>query len=439
MSGVQTPEELLGLARAAFRYFAHEVNPANGLIPDSTRRGAPCSIAAVGFALASYPVAAERGFLPRADAVALALAALRFFAASRQGGESDATGYHGFYYHFLDMVSGRRAGRCELSTIDTAILLAGALAAAAYFDGDRPEERELRERAEALYCRADWRWAMGGTDAVALGWSPEDGFLPYQWRGYNEAMILYVMGLGSPTHPLPAASYARWTAGFRWRKLYGHELLYAGPLFIHQFSQLWLDLAGLQDNPMRAKGIDYFENSRRAVLVQQEYAIRNPRRFVHYSARCWGITASDGPGPAVRRIGGTRRRFYAYHARGVPFGPDDGTVAPWAAVACLPFAPEIVLPTIRSLRDTYPEAQTSYGYLSSFNPTFALAGGGRGGAAGWVSPFHFGLSQGPVVLMVENYLSGLVWRLGRRSPWLAAGLTRAGFRGGWLERRERDR
>jgi hypothetical protein len=428
-----SPEALADLARAAFRYFSGEVNHANGLIPDSTRRGTPCSIAAVGFALSSYPVAAERGFLSRSAAAGLALAALRFFAASEQSERPDATGYRGFYYHFLDMASGRRAWRCELSTIDTSILLAGALAAAAYFDGDRPEERELREHAEAIYRRCDWRWAMAGTDAVALGWKPEGGFLPYQWRGYNEALILYVLGLGSPTFPLPATAYAAWTAGFRWKTLYGREILYAGPLFIHQFSQLWLDLAGLVDDPMREKGIDYFENSRRAVYVQRDYAIDNPRRFAHYGEHCWGITASDGPGPAVRTVAGVRRRFYAYHERGVPFGPDDGTVAPWAAVACLPFAPEIVLPTIRSLHETYPEVRTSYGYLSSFNPSFGLAGRGSGGRAGWVSPFHFGLSQGPVVLMIENHLSGLVWRLGRRSPWLAAGLARAGFRGGWLD------
>ena len=436
-SGAALPEDLVALAAASFRYFAEEVNPGNGLIPDSTRRGSPSSIAAIGFALSAYPVAVERGFLSRGKAAALALATLDWFRRSPQGEAPDATGYRGFYYHFLDMKSGRRAGRCELSTMDSAILLAGALTAAAYFDADRQEERDLREHAEALYRRVDWRWATAGTDAVALGWSPEDGFLPYQWRGYDEALILYVLGLGSPVRPLPRASYAAWTAGFRWRKIYGQELVYAGPLFIHQFSQIWLDLAGVQDDFMRGKGIDYFENSRRAVLVQQEYAIRNPRRFAGYGKHCWGLTASDGPGPAVRRIGGVLRRFYPYHSRGVPFGLDDGTVAPWAAVASLPFAPQIVLPTIGSLHRTVPEARSGYGFLNSFNRTFANAAARRGRNAGWVSPYHYGLSQGPMVLMIENYLSGLIWHLARRSPFLVAGLERAGFRGGWLQSPER--
>jgi hypothetical protein len=427
MTRAALPDDLISLAEDCFRYFAQEVNPGNGLIPDSTARGSHSSIAAVGFGLSAYPAAVERGFLPRRKAAALALAALNWFRESPQGDGPDATGHRGFYYHFLDMKSGRRAGGCELSTMDTAILLAGALTAAAYFDLDRPEERDLREHAEALYRRVDWRWAMAGTGAVALGWSPEDGFLPFQWRGYDEALILYVLGLGSPTHPLPRASYAAWTAGFKWRRIYGHELVYAGPLFIHQFSQIWLDLAGLQDDFMRGKGIDYFENSRRAVLVQQEYAIRNPRRFAGYGEHSWGLTACDGPGPAVRRIGGVRRRFYGYHARGVPFGLDDGTLAPWAVVASLPFAPQVVLPTIRALHRTAPDVRTRYGFLNSFNSTFRPAAG-RSRDARWVSPDHYGLSQGPMVLMIENHLSGLIWRLARSSPFLAAGLERAGFR-----------
>ena len=427
MTAHASPEDLVELARVSCRYFADQVSPVNGLVADTSLRGSDASIAAVGFALSAYCVAVERGFLSRQRALAQALAALRFFHRGAQGEGPDAIGHHGFYYHFLDMKSGRRAGRCEVSTMDTAILLAGALTAATYFDADRAEERELRELAEALYRRADWRWATAGTDAVALGWRPETGFLPFQWRGYDEALILYLLGLGSPTHPLPPASYAAWTAGFRWKKIYGRELVYAGPLFVHQFSQVWLDLAGLQDEVMRGRGIDYFENSRRATEIQQEYAIRNPRRFARYGERCWGITASDGPGPSVRQAGGVERRFYAYRARGAPFGPDDGTVAPWAVIASLPFAPEVVLPTIRSLHETFAGARSRYGFLCSFNPTYPARG-----KAGWVSPTHFGLNQGPIVLMIENYLSGLVWKLARRCPFLVAGLGRAGFRGGWL-------
>ncbi len=325
--------------------------------------------------------------------------------------------------------TGRRAWECELSTIDTTFLLAGALAAAAYFDGDASGEREISTLADALYRRVDWQWAQNGGPTVTHGWRPEHGFLPYRWEGYNEAILLYVLGLGSPTHALPAASYAAWTRTYRWRKLYGHEFLYAGPLFIHQLSHAWIDFQGIRDEYMRERGSDYFENSRRATLVQQRYAIRNPRRFEGYGEDCWGITACAGPGPAVRRIDGVVRHFYDYRARSVPHGPDDGTIAPWAAVASLPFAPEIVLPTIRHFHEAHPQLLDKYGLLCSFNPTFR---DGSRSAHGWHSQGYYGIEQGPIVLMIENYRSGFFWQLMKRSPYLVTGLRRAGFAGGWL-------
>ncbi len=396
---------------------------------DSTRSGSPSSITAVGLALTAYTVGVERGFISREDAVERTLTTLRFFWNSPQGEEPDATGYKGFFYHFLDMESGRRAWRCELSTIDTTFLLAGGLAAAAYFDRDTPEEREIRELADALYRRADWRWAQNGEATVTHGWKPESGFLRYRWKGYNEAILLYALGLASPTHPLPRESYEAWTRTYRWRKLYGLEFLYAGPLFIHQLSHVWIDFRGIQDEFMRAKRIDYFENSRRATYAHREYAIRNSRKLRGYNRDCWGITASDGPGPATRRIDGNVRRFYDYRARSIPYGPDDGTIAPWAAIASLPFAPEIVLPAIDHFQELYPEMTSKYGFKCSFNPTFSDRGGSR---TGWISKGYYGLDQGPIVLMIENYLSGFVWRLMRGCPYVATGLGRAGFRGAWL-------
>ena len=159
-------------------------------------------------------------------------------------------------------------------------------------------------------------------------------------------MLLYVLGLGSPAHPLPESCYTAWTSTYRWEHCYGYEYLYAGPLFTHQLSHIWIDFRGIQDAFMRAKGIDYFENSRRATYVQQQYAMDNPLKFAGYGRNCWGITASDGPGPDTIKVSGIERQFFGYLGRGVPYGPDDGTIAPWAAVASLPFAPEIVLPTI---------------------------------------------------------------------------------------------
>ena len=398
-------------------------------MPDSTREGAPSSIAAVGFGLAAYAVGAERRFITRADAIRRVLTTLRFFWESPQGNGRDAIGYRGFFYHFLDMETGRRAWESEVSTIDTTFLLAGALAAAAYFDGEAKDEREISTLADALYRRADWRWAQNGGLAVAHAWKPERGFAKSRWEGYSEAILLYVLGLGSPTHALPEGSYGAWTRTYRWKKLYGHEFLYAGPLFIHQLSHLWIDFRGIRDEFMRGHGIDYFENSRRATLVQQQYAIRNPRRFTCYGEDCWGITASDGPGPATRRIDGVERRFYDYKARSIPYGPDDGTVAPWAAIASLPFAPEIVLPTIRHFHVAHPQLLSTYGLQCSFNPTFT--DGSRSGK-GWYSLGYYGLEQGPIVLMIENYRSGFLWRLMKGCPYLVAGLRRAGFADGWL-------
>ena len=230
----------------------------------------------IGFALTAYTIGVERGFITRAEAIERTLTTLRFFRDSEQSEEADATGYKGFYYHFLYMDTGRRAWESELSTIDSTFLLAGMLASAAYFDGDAPEEREIRSLAEELYARADWQWALNAGETVSMGWKPECGFLPYRWEGYNEALILYVLALASPTHPIPAESYKAQTRTYCWKHLYGQEFLYAGPLFIHQLSHMWIDFRGIQDEFMREKGIDYFENSRRATYAQQQYAIRNP-------------------------------------------------------------------------------------------------------------------------------------------------------------------
>ena len=423
-------EQLRSLQRHTFQYFWRETDPSNGLIPDNTSAdGIPASIAGVGLALSSYPVAVERSFVTRAQAVERTLATLRFFWNAPHGPMPDATGYKGFFYHFLDVRTGRRAWRSELSTIDTTILIAGVLTAAAYFDQKTDDEGEVRRLADALYRRVDWQWARNGHAAVSHGWKPETGFLPYHWQGYNEALILYVLGLGSPTNPLPEKSYGAWTSTYRWKRLYGHEFLYGPALFMHQLSHLWIDFRGIQDAFMRGKASDYFENSRAATYVNQQYAIRNPKGFREYGPHAWGITASNGPGPATRRVGGVTRRFFGYLARGVPYGPDDGTLAPWSIVASLPFAPEIVLPTLQHCSMTYPKLASEYGLVCSFNPTFPSPGSGT---SSWISHNHFALDQGPVILMIENYGSGLIWRLMRSCPYVVAGLRRAEFTGGWL-------
>jgi hypothetical protein len=417
------------MQRRAFAYFVHETNPANGLVIDTTTAGAPSSIAAVGLGLTAYPAAVERGFIPRKDAAARALATLRFFWGSKQGPEPDATGFRGFYYHFLDMRTGARTWGSELSTVDSALLIAGMLTAAAYFHGNDETEREIRELAEALYARVDWHWALNGGSMLTHGWKPESGFLPYRWQGYDEAMLLYVLALGSETHPIAADSYDAWATTYEWKTVYDTSYLYAGPMFIHQLSHVWIDFRGIRDAFMRKHEIDYFENSRRATHVQQQYAVRNPHGFTAYGTTCWGITASNGPGDVIREVGGVSREFFGYVARGVPDGPDDGTVAPWGVIASLPFAPDIVLPTMTHLWRRRPDATHRYGLRKTYNPTFPAA---DGFADGWVSPYHCGLNQGPIVVMIENYRSGLIWNLLRESSHIVAGLRAGGFTGGWL-------
>src|SRR5471030_3078032 len=213
---ILTHETLDSIQRETFDYFVHEVNPVNGLIADRNREGAPASIAAVGLALTAYPIGVERGFISRADAAVRTLTTLRFFRNSAQGTDADATGYKGFYYHFLDMKTGKRVWKCELSTIDSTFLLAGMLTAASYFLNESADEHEIRTLADELYRRADWQWAQNGGPTVTHGWKPESGFLRYRWQGYDEALILYVLGLGSPTFPLPEDSYTAWASTYEW-------------------------------------------------------------------------------------------------------------------------------------------------------------------------------------------------------------------------------
>jgi hypothetical protein len=421
-----------GLRREILDYFLCECGEANGLTRDKNKPGAPASIAACGMGLSVFVVGVERGLMERADAVARTLKLLRFLRDSAQGAEVDATGHKGFYCHFLDMESGRRAEQSEISTADTAILMAGVLTAASYFNGDGAGEKEIREVGEFLYRRVDWRWALNGGTTLSHGWTPESGFLPYRWdKGYSEALLPYVLALGSPTFAIDPAGYREWTATFEWVNAYGVEYLYAGPLFIHQMAHLWLDFRGIRDDFNRRVGIDYFENSRRATQVHRQYAIENPQKFERYGEFIWGLTASDGPGPATREVNGVKRDFFDYIARGAPYGPDDGTVSPWVVATSLPFAPEIVIPTVRHAVEVLKlRGESPYGFVASFNPTFPEK---TRNLHSWMSEWVFGINEGPMLMMIENFQSGLIWRVMRGCGFVVDGLKRAGFGGGWLE------
>jgi len=415
----------LRLQRAAFSYLSDYADDDTGLVADTSRQGSPCSIAVVGFALSCYPVAVRNGWLSRADAATRTLKILRFFSQSTQSDAPDATGHKGFYYHFLDMRTGKRVWQCELSLIDTALLIAGILVAGCYFDAEG--EREIRELADALYRRVDWRWAQNSKPGLSQGWKPESGFLRYRWEGYNEAALLYVLGLGSPTFPLTPAAYVTWQLTYQWENLLGRDVLYSGPLFTHLFSHAWIDFRGIRDAFMREKGSDYFENTKSAIAIHREYGERNPYGFKAYSRDFWGVTAGDGPN--VREMSSRRRdrRFFGYMSRGVPYGPDDGTIAPWAMLATLPFGAEVALAGTQHLLEKYPQVCSHDRFSSGFNPTLQSEHGG------WLSEGWYGLDQGLLAMMIENHRTGLVWEIMRRCSYIRDGLRRAGFEGGWLE------
>jgi hypothetical protein len=420
------PQLVARLQRGAFEYFSRYTNAANGLVADTSRPGAPCSIAVVGFALSCQAVAAARGWRSRSSAAQTVLTALEFLWATEQSEGPGATGYKGFYYHFLDMTSGRRVWDCELSMIDSALLLAGVLCAAEYFDRNNPTERQLRARADELYRRVDWKWAQNNAPTLTQGWHPDYGFLHYGWQGYNEALIIYILGLGSPTSPLPPHSFKNWTLTYQWERLLGQDVLYSGPLFTHLFPHAWIDLRGVRDAFMRDKSCDYFENTCRSVAVHREYCERNPHASVGYGRDIWGISAGDGPITHGAPEFAKDSRHFGYMARGVPFGPDDGTLCPWAMFATLPFTPEAALSGTRTLLERFPQVCSENRFASGFNPTENAADGG------WLSDGWYGLDQGLLVMTTENARSGLIWSLMRSCAYIRRGLRRAGFRGGWL-------
>jgi len=424
-----------------FDYFWRTTDARTGLTPDRSPSPSFSSIAAVGFALTAYPVGVAEGYVSREQAAERTYTTLRYLYQLPQGpGDTGVAGYKGFFYHFLDMDSGHRFARVELSTIDTSILLAGALFCAEYFDGPSRTEAGIRAYADSLYRRVDWTWAAPNAPAVALGWTPDSGFIQYDWRGYNEGMLLYVLALGSPTHPLGDSAWSEYTRTYRWEEWFGEHYLNFGPAFGHAYSQIWIDFRGIQDPFMRAHGIDYFENSRRAAYAQRAYAIYNPMGWLGYGPDGWGFSACDGPADTGIALNGVYRTFRSYWARGTAFTriADDGTLTPSAAGGMIPFAPEIAVPALKSMRATYGNlVYSTYGFVDAFNPTFTVPIrtplGRVDGARGWFDTDFLGIDEGPILSMIENYRTELIWTTMRRNPYITRGLQRAGFTGGWLD------
>jgi hypothetical protein len=415
------------------RYFLDVTPRATGLAPDRWPTPAPSSVAAVGFALTSYPIAAERNMIKRTEAADRVLTTLKFLSNLPQSEHvSGTSGFKGFFYHFIDCRTGERAWKCELSTIDTGLLLAGVLFCQSYFDGGDAVEDSIRALADSLYRRVDWTWFCGTRKGLMTGWYPERGFLEHTWTGYNEAFVLYLLALGSPTHPIPDWYMRTWYDTYKWGSFNGIEHLGFGPLFGHQYSHCWIDFRGIRDRYMWGRGLDYFENSRRATYAQRSYGASNPQSFRDYSDVIWGWTACDGPKDTNFVVEGIARGFYSYRAREVTFDwvEDDGTIAPTAAGGSVAFAPEISVPALKAMRHRYgSRLWREYGFVDAFNPTFRNP---PVWPDGWFDRDYLGIDQGPIAIMIENLRSGLVWETMKRNRYIIKGLRRAGFSGGWL-------
>lgn len=452
---------LADLHHRTFRWFWEVTDDRTGLTPDNYPKPKFCSIAAVGFALTAYCIGAKSGYVTREAAAQRTLTTLRTFWNAPQGPDRTGTnGYKGFFYHFLDLNTGLRYKNVELSTVDSAMFFLGALTAAAYFDGTSAEEAEIRKLAIDLYQRADWSFFVRDSGLISMGWHPEPnlpdhdarGLIDRNWDHYNEgSMMVYLLATGSPTHP--AGNWSAWSAtiGGTWGNNYGEPHVGFSPLFGHQYSHVWYDFRGIADDFMRRHNSDYFTNSRRATYAQRNYAIKNPGHFKDLSGDVWGMTACRGPGDIKAKINGRTVQFYDYSARG-PQGQDhesveDGTIAPTAGLSSIAFAPEICIPLAHTLRRRYgSDIYSDYGYFDAFNPTFPAnlpsQSGHHTAKAGWVAYDTLGIDQGPILCMLENYRSGMVWDLYNRSsitgPMVRRAFTSAGFTpispaGDWLK------
>lgn len=434
--------------KRTFDWFWDITNHETGLTPDRWPTIDFSSVAGIGFALSSYCVAAEREYKPREILAERARNTLKYLYNLPQGPEPTGKGgYKGYFYHFLHFDNGTRYKEVELSSIDTSLLLLGAIFASEYFNRDNEVEREIREYTKLIYERVDWSYLQAENGLQSMGWHPEHGFIDGYWAGMNEGMMVYILGMASPTHPIPQAAYDKWLSTYdqQFEENWGQPHMSFHALFIHQYNHVYIDYRGIADKYMRNKGFDYFENSKRATLAQRNYATINPHKWNDYSAEIWGLTACDGPAQGKFKIDGIERDFRTYSARGPgkPYEFDDGTIAPTAGIASIPFTPDLSIKLAESFVAKYgDDIYTKYGFKDSFNPTFKIDGVSEKGKitkrAGWVSNDYLAIDQGPILLMIENHYSGLIWKYMRNSKIIKKGLQLADFKamnpqGKWLE------
>lgn len=388
----QSADDLLvEIERRACLFLYEQADPATGLVKDrALHTGVDShtvsSIAAVGFALTGMCIAHANGFLKRSDAQNRVQQTLEFLVRSMPH-------EHGFFYHFVDMHTAERAFRSEISSIDTALLLLGVLHARAYFDS-----KPIRQLAAEIYERVDWKWMLNSGETLDHGFRPETGFLKSRWDSYSELNGMYLMAIGSPTHPIPASSWEAWT-----RPIYEYgDLRYISapaPLFIHQSAHAWVDFRHKRD-----RHANYFENSRIATLAHKRFCLSLRDKFPWYSDELWGITASDS------------ERGYVVWGGPPPMGPIDGSIVPCAAGGSLVFLPDECKLVLKTIFERYPRAWTRYGFVDAFNPK-----------TGWYDPEILGIDQGIMLLMAENLRNEGVWKVFMRNEEMVRAIKAVGF------------
>jgi hypothetical protein len=436
----ETREELKMLnetERMHFNYFSYNQDPDTGLVYDRSTPNSPASIAAVGFGLSGYPVAVERHWTNRKAAAEWTHRVLTTLSTRPMGPKVNGTiGFHGVFYHMLDPKTGLRATtqnkfwNSELSSIDTALLMAGVLSARNYYTWDNKIENEIREMCGKLYDNVEWDWISNDKGLIHHAWTPETGMTESGYQGYSEAMLMYIIAMGSTTHKIADTAWETFIGEAKPITQYGETYVICpdSPLFVYQYPHCWIDFRGIKDPVLSQFGFDWFENSRRATMAQYKYAMDNPQKFRGYGMEGWGLTACDGPGDVDKEIDGQKRKFAWYMARGCPNGPDDGTIAPTAALSSMPFTPELSKALLRHWWNDKRELLTFYGFADGYNPTFDPSK-----PTGWICPATLGIDQGPILLMMENHRTEFVWKLMKQDNNLRWGLKRAGFKGGWLD------
>jgi hypothetical protein len=380
------------LERANFHFFWEQASPHTGLVKDrcnvrTNDTTVVASIAATGFGLTALCIGEKHRFISLSEARERVLLTLRFLWKKLPQ-------HRGFFYHFANLDTGERLWDSEVSSVDTAILLCGILTCRQHF-----QSSEIRQLARSIFNRVDWTWLSADTALLQHGWTPEIGFLPFRWDAYSELMMLYLLGLGSTSHPLPADAWDAWK-----RATFEYDgLKYVGsfaPLFVHQYSQAWFDFRGKRD-----RYTDYFQNSIIATDVHRRFCLELGKHFPDYNDDLWGITASDS------------EKGYVVWGGPPAIGPIDGTIVPSAAAGSMPFMPQAAMRVIRNIKTRYPDAWSRYGFVNAFNPL-----------KNWYDSDVIGIDTGITLVMAENARTGFVWNTFMKNPEAARGMERAGFK-----------